>query len=123
MIHDRRPSYADTLFERGRLPGIVDKEENPRQPGDEDESGHKIHRQGVWSRMLHWELDAANAEDKHERRKSRFSDSTADSYGRRQSGYSDVGQRQERRESGYSSAGGRHERKHERKRSEYERIQ
>ncbi|MCJ1268646.1 hypothetical protein MMC22_008534 [Lobaria immixta] len=114
--HDRRPSYADTLLERGRLPGIADEEEDPpqRRPGDKDEAGNKIHRQGVWSRMLHWELDAANAEVKHPRRKSRISDS----YGRRRSGYSDAGDRQERRESGYSSVGPRHERK----RSEYERI-
>lgn len=118
--HDRRPSYADTLLERGRLPGITDEEEDPprRRPGDKDEAGNKIHRQGVWSRMLHWELDAANAEDKHQRRKSRFSDSSDDSHGRRRSGYSDAGDIQERRESGYSSAGPRHERK----RSQYERI-
>lgn len=121
MRHDRRPSYADTLFERGRLPGIVDEEEEPRRPGDKDEAGNKIHRQGAWSRILHWELDAANAEDKNKRRRSRFSDvseASHDSHGRRKSGNSDSEQKQERRESGYSSSGGRKERK----RSEYERM-
>lgn len=118
MRQDRRPSYADTLFERGRLPGITDEEEEPRRAGDKDEAGNKIHHEGVWARMLHWELDAANAEDKHSRRKSRLSQSSEDSHGRRKSTFSDAGHRWERRESGYSSAGGRHETK----RSEYERI-
>lgn len=115
---DRRPSYADTLFERGRLPGIADEDEQPRRPGDRDEAGNKIHRQGVLSRILHWEIDAANAEDKNDRRKSTVSDSSHDFHGRRKSGYSDAGARQGRRESGYSSSGGQFERK----RSEYERI-
>lgn len=118
MCQDRRPSYADTLFERGRLPGILDEEEVPRGPGDRDAAGNKIHRRGVFSRILHWEMEAANAEDKHERRKPRFSGSSGDSHSRKSSGYSDAGHKEERRESGYSSAGGRHERKI----SEYERT-
>lgn len=87
--HSRRPSRADVLFEAGRLPGL---EDTPEDSGDEhgekdalggrkggrgsvsvsgkngaerraeDESGNRIHHKGVWGRMLHWELDASNAE-------------------------------------------------------------
>lgn len=70
--HSRRPSRADVLFESGRLPGLGVTQEDSGDDANgagaggrrrkEDAAGNRIHHKGAWSRMLHWELDASNAD-------------------------------------------------------------